>query len=99
MEPRVFTGLLMIWVGTTLLSVVVHFAVVCRRLYRAGARPPVGLLPWRWLHDMHRYKEILRANSDSLSPYYIFILLALFNVVLGATLLVLHLQRLSNPYG
>jgi hypothetical protein len=99
MEPRVFSGLLVIWVVTSLVSVVVHFGVVCRRLYRAGARPPVGLLPWRWLHDMHRYKELLRANSDSLSPYYIFILLAVFNVALGAALLVWHLQRLYNPYG
>jgi hypothetical protein len=99
MPDRVFIGLLIIWCVTTAASLLIHFLVVCPRLYRTGSRFPVGFLPWRWLRDMHRYKEQCRAVSDSLSPYYIFLLLAAFNVGLGLLLLTIHLQRLTSPYG
>mgnify|MGYP003338768683 CR=1 FL=1 len=97
MQDRVLIGLTGLWCVTALISLVVHVAVVCPRLYKNGAQFPTGLLPWRLLREMHWSRDICRMNSDSLSPYYIYMLLLWFNVGFGCFVGLLHLWKSTNP--
>ena len=98
MTDRVLLGLTILWIISASLSVIIYFFIICPRLYRNGSRFPTGLLPWRLFTDMHRYKEICRANSDSLSPYYIYMLILWFTIIFGAVVGLIHLKKFSNPY-
>jgi predicted PurR-regulated permease PerM len=98
MDARVLLGLTALWGVAAALSVVIHFLVICPRLYRNGARFPTGFLPWRIFHDMHRYRELSRAVGDSLNPYYVYLILLLFSIGFGVVIGLLHLQRWTSPY-
>ena len=93
MEERVLTGLTILFGASAGASLLVHWLVVCRALYRDGARLPTGLLPWRWFHEMTRYKDLLRSRSESLSRYYIIVMNVWFAVVLGLVLGLVWLWR------
>ena len=97
MQDRVLLGLTILWSISAVLSLVIHVGIVCPRLYRNGSRFPTGLLPWRILTDMHRYKELCRAVSDSLSPYYIYMLILWFTIGFGFIVGLLHLWKQTNP--
>lgn len=97
MQDRVLLGLTVLWSISAVSSLVIHIFIVCPRLYRNGSRFPTGLLPWRVFSDMHRYKEICRANSDSLSPYYIYMLILWFTIGFGVVVGLAHLWKQTNP--
>src|SRR5438309_3797149 len=97
MQDRVFEGMIVIFGTVTVLNALAYWFVVCRKLYRAGARFPTGLLPWRYFQDMAMYKDICRSQSDSLSHYYIMILTVWFNFALGVVLAMMWLYGLENP--
>ncbi|MCG3149981.1 MAG: hypothetical protein PCFJNLEI_03448 [Verrucomicrobiae bacterium] len=97
MEDRVIIGLTVLWGIGAVISLVIHVCIICPRLYRNGAHFPTGLLPWRILSDMHRYKELCRAASDSLSPYYIYMLILWFTIGFGIFVGLLHLWQQTKP--
>jgi len=97
MEDRVLIGLTVLWSISAVISFVIHVFIICPRLYRSGSRFPTGLLPWRVFGDMHHYKEICRATSDSLSPYYIYMLILWFTIGFGVVVGLMHLWKQTNP--
>ena len=97
MQDRVLLGLTVLWFVTAASSGLIHGLIVCPRLYRNGARPPVGLLPWRLFDDMRRYKELCRAASDSLNPCYIYGVLLWFNIGFGIVVGLLNLWKHTHP--
>ena len=97
MEDRVFYGLIAMFGILAALNALVFWAVVCRKLYRAGLRFPTGLLPWRYFKEMATYKDICRSHGESLSHYYVIVLGVLFNFGLGVVLVMMWLYRWQNP--
>lgn len=97
MDPTVLRALTVILCVTLPVSPIIHWGVICRRLRQEGVRGMTGLLPWRYLGEMHRYKELCRAASDSLSTYYVFVVIHWFNLILGIVVGVGHLQQRTNP--
>lgn len=97
MQDRVLFGLTVLLGIGLAVNALVHWIVVCRRLYRAGARFPTGLLPWRLSTEMTQYKDLCRARGDSLSHYYIILLGLWFSFALGVVLGFVWLTRFQRP--
>ena len=97
MQDRILIGLTIMAVGSSIANILVHWFLVCPSLYKEGARPPTGLFLWRMPRELRRYREILRARSDSLSPYYIILLSRWFSVILAVVVGFLWLSRSQNP--
>jgi hypothetical protein len=97
MQNGIFNGLLVLLISATITNILLHWIIVCPTLYRDGARPPTGLLPWRIFHELNRYREILRARSDSLSPYYVLLLFRWFNAVLAIAVGFMWLSLTTRP--
>ncbi|MEI6084512.1 MAG: hypothetical protein WCS70_09445 [Verrucomicrobiota bacterium] len=97
MPDRVLLGLTVLWGISAVSSVVIHIFIICPRLYRNGSHFPTGFLPWQLFSNMHRYKELCRAASDSLSPYYIYLLIHTFTIGFGIMVGLLHLWQQTNP--
>jgi hypothetical protein len=79
---------------TVVVSILMHWIVICPTLYRRGARFPTGLLFWRVFNELRRYKEIRTALAKPFTPYYFSFILAWFNLLLalGTALRVLWAQ-------
>lgn len=73
-------------ISATITNILLHWIIVCPTLYRDGARFPTGWLPWRIFRELDRYRDILRAQSESLSRYYILLLMRWFNALLAVAL-------------
>jgi hypothetical protein len=97
MRSELFNGLLILLISATITNVLLHWIIVCPALYRDGARPPTGLLPWKIFNELNRYREILRARSDSLSPYYVILLFRWFNAILAIAVGFMWLTLATNP--
>jgi len=97
MQDRILIGLTIMAVGSAIANVLVHWILVCPTLYKEGARLPTGLLLWRMHRELSRYREKLRARSDSLSPYYIILLSRWFNLLLAVVVGFMWLSRFQNP--
>ncbi len=100
---RALPGLLILWSCSIGLQLFLHWFAVSRMLYRYGARFPTGFLPWRIFRELRDYRELLRAEARILNPYYFYVVLFVFNVLLGLTLglyfLWQHTAVQDNPLG
>ena len=97
MPDRILIGLTIMAIGSIIANIFVHWLLVCPSLYKEGARAPTGFLLWRMPRELRRYRDILRARSDSLSPYYIILLSRWFSIVLAIVVGFLWLSRMQNP--
>jgi hypothetical protein len=92
---------LMILLGVSLVAnILLHWVVVCRRLYRHGARLPTGLLFWRVFPELRRYRDLTCAKAKPLTYYYAGFILTWFTLLLALALAVriLYLQTHSATY-
>jgi len=64
-------------------NVLIYFLVIVPKLYKAGGRFPVGLLPWRYFHDLRAYRLVLAALGKSSNGYFLILFLTWFNVMLA----------------
>jgi len=94
MQDHGLLGLLIPLSALVATNVLIHWLVICRTLYKQGAKFPTGLLFWRVFHELRIYREICRARGNSLSIYYITFILTWFNLLLafGTVLLALWEQ-------
>jgi hypothetical protein len=97
MRSPTFIGLTIMLIGTTISTFLVHWFVVCPLLRKDGSRFPTGLLPWRMFRELSRYRDVLRARSSSLSPYYIILLLRWFNLLLAFVVGMWWLMQYNAP--
>jgi hypothetical protein len=75
---------LMILLGVSLITnILLHWAVVCRRLYQRGARLPTGLLFWRVFPELRKYRDLTCGMGKPLTFYYTGFILAWFNLLLA----------------
>jgi hypothetical protein len=97
MQNHTLMGLTIMLIVATLSTFLVHWLVVTPLLYKDGSTFPTGLLPWRMFRELTRYRDVLRARSESLSPYYIILLLRWFNVLLAVAVGVMWLMQYNRP--
>jgi hypothetical protein len=91
---------LMILLGVSLLTnILLHWMVVCRRLYRYGARFPTGLLFWRVFPELRRYRDLTCAKAKPLTFYYTGFILTWFTLLLALALAVRILYLQTHPVG
>ena len=67
-------------------NILLHWIVVCPRLYRKGARFPTGLLFWRVFPEMRRYRDLTSAAGKPLTCYYTGFILTWFTLLLAFAL-------------
>jgi hypothetical protein len=81
-------------------NILLHWVVVCRRLYRHGARFPTGLFFWRVFSELRKYRDFTAAAAKPLTFYYTGFILTWFNLLLafGLALRILWLQTQSGVY-
>ncbi len=98
-ENRDVLGL-MILLGVFLLAnILVHWIVVCPRLYRHGARLPTGLLFWRVFQELRTYKDLTTAKGRPLTFYHLEFILSWFNLLLALALALRLLWVQTHPAG
>jgi hypothetical protein len=97
MQNHILIGLTVMLIGSTISTFLVHWLIVCPLLYKDGSPFPTGLLPWRMFRELNRYRDVLRARSESLSPYYIILLLRWFNLLLAVVVGLMWLTRYNSP--
>jgi len=76
-------GLVILLGALVATNVLIYWLVVCRTLYKRGARFPTGLLFWRFFHELRIYREICRARGSPLTIYFITFILTWFNLLLA----------------
>ena len=97
MEDRTLTGFTAILIVSTASTFLLHWIIVTRKLYKDGSRFPTGILPWRMIRELNRYRDVLRAHSESLSPYYIILLMRWFNLAIAVTVAFMWLSKYNAP--
>ena len=88
--------LVMLGVSVTT-NVLLHWTVICGRLYRHGSKFPTGLLFWRVFDELSRYKVLTGAAGKPLTFYYFGLVLAWFNLLLAVATVVRMLWFQSHP--
>jgi hypothetical protein len=89
---------LFVLLGITLLgNILMHWLVICTRLYRNGSRFPTGLLFWRMFRELRRYKDVTSRVGKPLSLYYFAFILTWFNLLLAFAIVLRMLWFQSNP--
>jgi hypothetical protein len=93
-------GLIILLGGALTATVLLHWIVVCPRLYRKGARFPTGLLFWRVFAELRRYRDLTSALGKPLTFYYTNFILTWFTLLLALSLAVriLWLQTHVGAY-
>jgi hypothetical protein len=90
-------ALLVLLAVSVLANLLIHWLVICPKLYRHGARFPTGLLPWRVFQELRAYKAIQNAEARTLTFYYAAFLLAWFNLLLALGLALRLLWQRPYP--
>ena len=89
---------LMILLGVSLVTnILLHWIVVCPRLYRHGARFPTGLLFWRVFPELRRYRDFTCAAAKPLTFYYTGFILTWFSLLLAFALALRILWLQTQP--
>ena len=81
-DNRDVLGLIILWGASLIGNVLIHWLVICPRLYRHGARLPTGLLFWRVFQELRSYRNLTAANGRPLTFYYFSFILSWFNLLL-----------------
>jgi len=91
-------GLLSLLGASVISSILLHWFVICRYLYRHGARFPTGLLFWRVFQELRQYKDLVTASGRPPTFYFLGFILAWFNLLL-ALAIALRILWIQSPHG
>src|SRR5271154_2013918 len=93
-------GLVILLGASLVANILLHWTVVCPRLYRKGARFPTGLLFWRVFPELRKYRDLTSAMGRPITFYYTGFILTWFTLFLafGVAARVLWLQSHVGSY-
>jgi hypothetical protein len=80
-------------------SILLHWVIICGRLYRRGARFPTGLLFWRVFRELRQYRDLTCAAAKPLTFYYFGFIFAWFNLLLALAIALRIFWLQSHPVG
>jgi hypothetical protein len=83
MKNHQILGLVVLLGLLVVVNILVYWFVICRALYKHGAKFPTGFMFWRVFKDLRTYRDLCRAHCLSLSPYYCTFILSWFNLLLA----------------
>jgi hypothetical protein len=99
MEGSTLPTLIGLFVVSLTMLLLFYCLGVSRRLHKKregyGGQPPF----WRVIRRCHLYREVCAAHSDSLSTYYIVVILTWFTILLAAAILIGILWDRTHPLG
>jgi hypothetical protein len=96
-QNRDIIGLMILLGVFVLVHILVHWLVICPRLYRHGARFPTGMFFWRVLRDLRTYRDLTAAKGDPLTFYYLDFILSWFTLLLAVALALRILWVQTHP--
>src|SRR5579859_6180713 len=96
-DNRDLLGLIITLAASATANILLHWVVICGRLYRHGARFPTGLLFWRVFPELRRYRDLFKAGGKPLTFYYFGFVLAWFNFLLAIATVLRILWVQSHP--
>ena len=96
-ENKEILGLFVLLGITVLSNILMHWLVICTRLYRNGARLPTGLFFWRMFRELRKYKNVTSRVGKPLSLYYFAFILTWFNLLLAFAIALRMLWFQSHP--
>lgn len=99
MQDQSLLGLVILLGTFVTASMILHWFVVCRALYKHGARFPTGFVFWRAFHELRLYKELRSAHGRSLSVYYAAFILLWFNLLLLFGIVMRIVWSTTHPMG
>jgi hypothetical protein len=80
-------------------SMIVHWFVVCRVLYKHGSRFPTGFVFWRTFHELRLYKKLRSAQGRSPTIYYVAFILSWFDLLLLFGIVIRIFWNATHPMG
>jgi hypothetical protein len=98
-EHRDVLGLIILLGVFLLANIILHWIVICPRLYRHGARLPTGLFFWRVFNELRAYKNLTMAKGHPLTFYHFGFILSWFNLLLAFALALRLLWVQTHPAG
>jgi len=98
-ENRDVIGLLIMLGLSVAANILLHWIVVCPRLYRHGARLPTGLFFWRVFGELRTYRNLTAAKGRPLTFYYVCFILTWFNFLLAFAVALRLLWLQTHPAG
>jgi hypothetical protein len=87
-QNRDLLGLIILLGASLITSILLHWFVVCRQLYRRGARFPTGVFFWRVFPELRKYRDLTCAAGRPLTFYYTGYILTWFTLLLAFALAV-----------
>ena len=96
MQDPQLLGLVILLGGLVLANGLIHWVVICRALYRRGARFPTGFLFWRIFREQRVYRELCRARGKPVSGYHVALILTWFNLLLALAVALLALYDYTH---
>lgn len=82
-ENRDVLGLSILLGVSLITNILLHWAIVCPRLYKRGARLPTGLLFWRVFPELRKYRDLTCAAGKPVTFYYVGFILTWFSLLLA----------------
>jgi hypothetical protein len=85
-QNRDILGLIILLGASLSASILLHWIVICPRLYRKGGRFPTGLLFWRVFAELRQYRDLTKAAGKPVTFYYANFILTWFTLLLAFSL-------------
>jgi hypothetical protein len=98
-QDQALLALVIVLAASVVVTMVIHWFVVCRALYKHGARFPTGFVFWRAFHELRLFKELRSGEARSLSIYFVAFILSWFNLLLLFGIVVRVLWNATHPQG
>jgi hypothetical protein len=99
MHDRQLLGLVILLAVSAGVSMILHWFVVCRALYKHGFKFPTGFVFWRAFRELRAYKNVCSALGQPVDVYYIAFILSWFNILLLSGVLLRILWQATHPEG
>jgi hypothetical protein len=96
-QSSLFIPLAMLLAAGLAINLLLYWLVVCRVLYKFGARFPTGVAFWRIPNELKAFRDICSTHGRSLGTYVAFIILFWFNSIMTVIVLLRVLWERTQP--
>lgn len=97
MENIPVSSLVFVFALSVTLTLLLYWLVVCRELYKAGAKFPTGLKLWQMFRDLRIYREVAAPHHPTAPVHFIFLILVWFDVAMLAFVTITAFFQYTHP--
>jgi hypothetical protein len=84
-------------IAGVVIDLVLYWFVICRTLYKFGAKFPTGIAFWRIPRELKAFRDICSTRGKSFTPYAAFLILFGFNFLMAIVLVLRLLWERTSP--